>query len=363
MCIPTVQGGKCREFGKGASVDRKVGVKRFRDANSSSSPSTPKMKFVGLPSDKGTSLGAALVDMVLVRVWNLGKLITKEDYTHLHKVLGILSTIHFTYRFGMLLSTGSMGFDDSWFTVALVVFHIVLSTSSLIFHIPFKRIKSSPMIYPEFRLHSILFASRSLIIMLLQIAAHRLNSTLPLYIRGGVTLLNMYLADLVTEACKGENSSTIRSMPYPDYLPNVYKPAINYFYSASQIFATANCLFGGIDEVFATVFPIQMAAFMMTCVRKSIISAGAWHFYYTLTLLSNFVVGPIAGIATITTIKSQEKGGFMVPIALMVCALRFHLPRNLSPNKYAVWGTVWAIQVVAMTFLDTYTKVRLENSL
>ena len=43
------------------------------------------------------------------------------------------------------------------------------------------------------------------------------------------------------------------------------------------------------------MFPIQIAALLMTMVRKSIISAGAWHYYYTLSLLSNYVVGPIAG--------------------------------------------------------------------
>jgi hypothetical protein len=34
---------------------------------------------------------------------------------------------------------------------------------------------------------------------------------------------------------------------------------------------------------------------LMTMVRKSIITAGAWHYYYTLSLLSNYIVGPVAG--------------------------------------------------------------------
>ena len=46
---------------------------------------------------------------------------------------------------------------------------------------------------------------------------------------------------------------------------------------------------------YAVVLPIQIAALLMTMVRKSIISAGAWHYYYTLSLLSNYIVGPIAG--------------------------------------------------------------------
>ena len=43
------------------------------------------------------------------------------------------------------------------------------------------------------------------------------------------------------------------------------------------------------------VLPIQIAALLMTMVRKSIITAGAWHYYYTLSLLSNYIVGPVAG--------------------------------------------------------------------
>lgn len=54
-------------------------------------------------------------------------------------------------------------------------------------------------------------------------------------------------------------------------------------------------LFFTLHSCHAVVLPIQIAALLMTMVRKSIISAGAWHYYYTLSLLSNYIVGPIAG--------------------------------------------------------------------
>jgi hypothetical protein len=126
----------------------------------------------------------------------------------------------------------------------------------------------------------------------------------------------------------------MRAMPFPDYIPALTRDRLNVFYSACQIFATSQVLFSyHLDEVFAgygwnscripflrlshlsssfivefcnpnhdfnpyhslVVLPIQIAALLMTMVRKSIISAGAWHYYYTLSLLSNYIVGPIAG--------------------------------------------------------------------
>lgn len=135
----------------------------------------------------------------------------------------------------------------------------------------------------------------------------------------------------------------MRAMPFPEYISTESRNRLNVFYSICQICATSQVLFSyHLDEVFAgtavnhlspklysphliaylssicqlnlthklhfltcshslfsshspVVLPIQIAALLMTMVRKSIISAGAWHYYYTLSLLTNFFVGPIAG--------------------------------------------------------------------
>ena len=151
-----------------------------------------------------TSIVDIAVDMMFFRPSNTVKLLTHEEshLFHIHKIFGILVLSHYAYRTYLLLTTGSMQFDSSFFTPYCIVLHMLLSGSSFIFKISQTRIQSAPMIYPEFRLHSILFAYRSLIVMLLMWYAERYNWVFPLYLRGAVVLVTMILADLVTNHYK-----------------------------------------------------------------------------------------------------------------------------------------------------------------
>mmetsp|Transcript_21837 Transcript_21837/g.21130 ORF Transcript_21837/g.21130 Transcript_21837/m.21130 type:complete len:325 (-) Transcript_21837:64-1038(-) len=291
-------------------------------------------------------------DMALLRPANVHKLMTKEDghYGHVHKMIGSAALAHYIYRTYLLVTTGTMQFDSSMVTLYCILLHMLLSVSSFIFKIPNNRINSAPMIYPEFRLHSIIFAYRSLIVMILMWGSKRYESVVPLYLRGAVVILTMVAADKVTSTYK-DQGTTMRAMPFPAYISPLTRDRLNVFYSVCQIFATSQVLFSyHLDEVFAVVFPIQIAALLMTMVRKSIISAGAWHYYYSLSLLSNFVVGPIAGWFNPAT----TPGGFFFPSALIFCALRFNV-RGL--NKYMLWGIVCLTQVYAMVVLNRYTSV------
>ncbi len=164
----------------------------------------------------------------------------------------------------------------------------------------------------------------------------------------------------------------MRAMPFPEYLDARMKERLNTFYSVCQIFATCQVLFSyHLDEVFAVVWPIQIAALLMTCVRKSIITAGAWHYYYSLSLLSNYVVGPIAGYFN----PAATPGGLFFPSAVLVTMLRFYglpsLPfmsqakdssksssrRPAGISKYVLWGMVVAGQVYVMAAHNRYTSV------
>lgn len=210
---------------------------------------------------------SSIIDLVYIRLHNIPKLFTKEDFYHAHKVLGIFCLYHYLYRLYLFLQTGTMKFDDSPFTFFSIAAHFTLSISSMIFKIPENRIRSSPMIYPEFRLHSIVFASRSLAIMLLLYFSRKFNAVLPHYFRGLIVLITMVLADVITNSFK-DQGKTMRAMPFPDYIPNSFRDILNRFYSISQIFATAQMIFSiGLDEAFLVLFPIQIAAFLMTCVR------------------------------------------------------------------------------------------------
>lgn len=143
-----------------------------------------------------------ILDMAFLRPKNVTKLFTKEDgrFAHVHKIIGCTALAHYIYRYYLLVTTGSMKFDNSFFTLGCIFLHMLLSASSFIFRIPNRRMSTAPMIYPEFRLHSIIFAYRSLIIMLLMWGASRYDIVLPLYFRGAVILLTMVLADCVTNA-------------------------------------------------------------------------------------------------------------------------------------------------------------------
>ena len=98
----------------------------------------------------------------------MGKLFTAHDPLNVHKTLGGVAVLHALYRLCNVGQT-DMGFDGSLCTLACMTWHATLSCSSLIFRIPKHRLMSAgqagSMIWPEYRLHSILFAMRSLLCM------------------------------------------------------------------------------------------------------------------------------------------------------------------------------------------------------
>lgn len=171
---------------------------------SSDTSKTTKLSSESSQRIPQTSVVDIVADMILFRPSNTVKLLTHEEshLFHIHKILGIMVLSHYAYRTYLLLTTGSMQFDSSFFTPYCIVLHMLLSVSSFIFKISQTRIQSAPMIYPEFRLHSILFAYRSLIVMLMMWYAKRYNLVFPLYFRGAVVLVTMVLADLVTNHYK-----------------------------------------------------------------------------------------------------------------------------------------------------------------
>lgn len=107
----------------------------------------------------------------------------------------------------------------------------------------------------------------------------------------------------------------------------------NRFYSICQIYATLELIFrNDMSYAFSILFPIQIAAFLMTCVRKGIITAAGWHFWYTIALLST---------ALHAFTCSGEKVSFVLYNGLFVVVIicRFYL----YMNKYIVWSGVLLI--------------------
>ena len=253
-------------------------------------------------------------------------LITHHDgkYGHIHKTLGVLSLGHFIRRFGEFAVYQTMSFDrTAWIFIAI---HALLSWSSLIFYLTSFRSAMAPMIWPEFRAHSILFASRSLAAMSLTLSGFSTPMTRFVNVFGTIVL-----ADLATNYYAA-TKTTMRDMPFPDWVSQRARDRLNLYYSVSQVLATAGLLFSpSMDRAFFILFPIQIAAFLMTLVRKRMLSPLGWHVLYALSLGLNYVHGAMAldSLPVLFYIAS-----------LVFCILRF----RYRMNKYLLWGLIGLAQ-------------------
>lgn len=264
----------------------------------------------------------------------ISKLITHEDKFHIHKIMGVVSLLNYFYLFFDCFYSGAtaemtLRDTDSGF-IGLVWVHTILSLSALQFLIPRTRTGILPMIWQEFRAHSIVFAVRSfLIINALYFLFHSKDeSTTPtaITVRLAFVLLAMKMADVSTEYLReNRKETTTASMPYWSDCPASIQSAIKYFYTHSQFMATIVCLFAEIPYILAVAFPIQIASFLMTLVRKNIISAFWYHMFYGASLLIVYLIN-----------AADLKLYPLVIIGVALIYTRVHL--NL--NKYILWTLV-----------------------
>jgi len=254
-------------------------------------------------------------------------LFTHQDgkFGHLHKAFGFLSLWHYVFRFGEFFTNRQMEFSQaSFFFIGI---HLLLSWSSFIFHLPSLRSVQAPMIWPEFRAHSALFATRSLISMALTL--QDMSTPMSRLVNVMVTIA---LADLATKVYK-VTATTMRDMPFPDWVSQTARDRINFYYSFSQVLATAVLLFSpSMERALFVLFPIQIAAFLMTLVRKKIIGPATWHLAYAAALGLNYLHGGLALDA--------------LPLAYYVSSLLFTLMRfRYRWNKYLLWGLIGWVQI------------------
>lgn len=264
----------------------------------------------------------------MVNVEQVHRLATHEDPVLTHKVLGALVLGHIWYRMNLIFKLGDSGLATSAWTPIWMVIHALLHASSFQFKIPAKRNKHYNVIWPEFRLHSMIFAYRSVLAVLfawmggLQV------------LRGPLVIGTMLAADAVT--AKYGQDTTMRMNPYPSGTSPKFIKWHNLFYSASQFGATMAIMFRGADSAFLALLPIQTAPFLMTLVKKGIFTQGEWHAIYTWALLTNWVHA-LAGRSndhnTISTLKYMT-----IFIGATVARLRYGV------NKYKIWGTIWGLK-------------------
>ena len=274
----------------------------------------------------------------------MAKLITHHDKFHIHKILGLLVLLHYVYRFGLLFQHGSAfpttsggESSESPLVASLgVLLHGLLSWSSLLLPLPSKRNFNAPMIWPEFRLHSITFATRHVVATICT-----LNDWWPdegSYLRHGLARAAVVLgavkaASLITDRYGCRDQRTTNSMPYPSSVSDDQRPAIKKNYALAQFAATAVCLLPDATINFAPLLAIQMAPLLMTLVRKGKVTAGTYHRVYAVSLWLGYVM------VFVRLLAGDGRGVTKIVGLKTICMLSFpssKLRRRVS--AMAVWG-------------------------
>lgn len=216
-------------------------------------------------------------------------LFTDHDHFNIHKILGFGCLTHYFYRLGCKFVYGSMFINDNSVMKYIVpAVHLSLSLSSFIFQVPKYRITSKVIIWKELQLHNIIFTSRSVFMMYHTLM---MNATNPYYYytRAGIVLSHHYLADVVSDMYKNDDKTTTRDFPYMNNQTATY--ITKKFYAISQLFATYGILTSAdYDYGLIIMFPIQVSTFLMTLVRKQIISNNVWHILYTTSLIIPYII-------------------------------------------------------------------------
>jgi len=301
------------------------------------------------------------------------KLFTLEDYPHkvfgVHKILGIACLLHYVYRFAAVLLVDDMGFAQSWQTASVIVMHLLLSVSSMIFKIPKKRIVEGSRIWPEYRLHSITFACRSLACMAVVWAEQRYDLA-PMYsANAAIVLGTMVAADVATWSVgEASRSSTIRDLDAP--------PAMQFFFSVMQFHATAGCLLGvrRFSTQFIYVWIIQFTAFLMTLRRKNLAPHKQLVTTYGAMLSFGFVIATkdalsesswalantVANTAAIGRLGCRiDKYALWVAMAAFCAVARKTVQEEAYGHLAQLWPYTWAISVVGVLLVG---KAKLERA-
>jgi hypothetical protein len=154
----------------------------------------------------------------------------------------------------------------------------------------------------------------------------------------------MILADYATHKYKIQNKSgsTMRNMPFSDNLSPIDQEKISKMQSMNQIGATL-FMFGNLESCFSPLFAIQLAALLMTLVRKGIITSNMWHLVYNISLWINIFV--------YYTLSPK----FIVEIFVNFYVFKF-LRIQQGRNKYLVWSIIFLLLYVCQhSTLNIYT--------
>jgi hypothetical protein len=285
---------------------------------------------------KSKSLKLELTPDVVDWTFVKQKLFTSEDRMFVHKVLGLACLISYFYRYFYLWPvTGSLGLDEfSYFNLATMMLHWLLSSSSLIFHVLSRRnVKEPLIIYEEYRLHAILFTTRAIGVTFIAWWGHLTGISTGVLI--GLFLLAVHgSVDLVTAKFGTKGVTAVRNNGRGQW----YLKYLRMFYSYYQFLAIASHLLvsSNLGSMgFNTLVAIQSSAFLMTLRRKNLVVWQTHMFWYSLALfVSMGFIWQVHG-----------------PLFYVACAICFFVRCQFNVSKYAIWSTFVAVYPLAVSRL------------
>ena len=266
----------------------------------------------------------------------------KEDRLYHHKILGFSALVSYIYRFSQMGQR-----DGSFHGIMALIFvahHASLNLSSFVFDIPQRRIRGGFRIWPEYRIHSMVFAFRNLACMvrlwlLLNAPQETQQGGIYRMLHSGlvnwtIVMATCAAADYGSSLSKQFQSNTVRGTDYFD-------PYANWFASEMQFQLTAVCLSGGYQRYSLHVvgaFIIQFNSFLMTLRRKNVFSHLALTTTYGIMLLGALFIGTYEDYFTKDHVTQIATFGNLGVILRM----------GLGVDKYLVW-TMLAVGMNAAT--------------
>lgn len=240
-------------------------------------------------------------------------------------------------------------------TVPTILLHLILNLSALEFKIPSKRISSGYRIWPEYRLHSLVFLGRSLAVMALFWYEQTFEKEPNYDWNFAFIILGMVAVDLSSYSQRKFASSTIRDLDTPGW--------VKFLFSTAQFFGSANIMFGlrhRYSMHMLSVTVIQLNAFMMTVRRKNLASHNGLVTMYGLALFVSMAVSVYEYYRVDETIfLAVSTIGHITVVQRMAPWPDF---MKFVSNKYLVWMTAGLLLRQARPWLEqtaTVSEMRL----
>lgn len=260
------------------------------------------------------------------------KLLTSKEEVHIlhaHKILGFTALASFLYRFANIGERDG-NFGPNIGTLVFIFHHLFLNVSSFVFKIPQRRIRDGGYrIWPEFRIHSLVFASRGLAFMLLIWYEQTMRVEKPYYFMDlAIVVMTMLGADYGSWLQGVLRSNTIRGTSYSD-------PYGTWWASEMQLGLTGLCLIGmrRYSVHLGAVMIVQCNSFLMTLRRKNVASHEVLTAIYGALLLAGLLIAVVDGDYNDCLLA----GGTFGSIAVLLRMGPLHL------NKYVLWTMLFCI--------------------